>query len=126
MFALHDGQRRLPNDWPIEVRRISARLIVIDGYEQLSRASRFWLKRRCRREGWGLLVTAHDNVGFETLLCTKSTLAIVQAVVKQLLADSEMTVDPEAVARCFAASKENVRETLFSLYDDVERRTSPS
>ena len=64
MFALHDGQRRLPGDWLIEVSRTSARLIIIDGYEQLSRASRFWLKRRCRREGWGLLVTAHDNVGF--------------------------------------------------------------
>jgi hypothetical protein len=123
IFALHDGQRRMPSDWPDEARRVSARLIVVDGYEQLSRASRFWLKRRCRREGWGLLVTAHRDVGLETVFRTQSTLATTQAVVGELLAGTETVVGLAAVARCFAASSGNVRETLFALYDYVEQQS---
>jgi hypothetical protein len=67
VFALRDGQRRMPAEWVEQARAAAARAIVVDGYEQLSRTSRWRLKARCRREQWGLLITAHHDVGFPTL-----------------------------------------------------------
>ena len=118
--ALHDGARRLPANWPGEAKSASANLIVIDGYEQLSAPSRFAVKARCRRLGWGLLVTAHRDVGFPTLFSTASNLEATQAVVRRLLGDDAACVSPQVVAECFAACAGNVRETLFALYDRWE------
>src|SRR5262249_28626217 len=62
-FSLHDGQRRLPVRLA-SLQEIDANTIIaVDGYEQLSRWNRFWLKRFCRRRGCGLIVTAHASVG---------------------------------------------------------------
>ena len=61
MVALHDGQPPHPlslTEWrPLDGRS----LLIIDGYEQLSRRSRslVWLKQKL--QGFGLLVTAHAD-----------------------------------------------------------------
>jgi hypothetical protein len=117
--ALHDGGRRMPADWACQAKSLSANLIVVDGYEQLSTVSRIRLKARCRRLGWGLLVTAHRDVGLTTLFSTAPTLETTQVVVRRLLGDAAC-MPPRIVAECYAACAGNVRETLFALYDRWE------
>ncbi len=75
-IALRDRQRRLPRDWEIQAAQATAGLIVVDGYEQLGRWARAMLKRRCRKRGWGLLVTAHSDVGLPTLLLTAPSVEL--------------------------------------------------
>jgi hypothetical protein len=118
--ALHDGARRLPADWTGQAKSAAANLIVIDGYEQLSVLSRFHVKAHCRRLGWGLLVTAHRDVGFPTLFSTAPSLAATQVVVRRLVGDDAVCVAPQIVSECFAACAGNIRETLFALYDRWE------
>jgi hypothetical protein len=120
VFALHDGQRKMPRAWMAQARALQARLIVVDGYEQLNWLSRTVLKRRCARAGWGLLVTAHADVNLPTLARIEPDVAIAQAVVARLLPPGE-AMDREMVAESFAAANGNMREMLFALYDRYER-----
>jgi hypothetical protein len=115
--GLRDGARRMPAGWTDSAAAIGAKLIVIDGYEQLAAWSRFLVKRQCRRRGWGLLVTAHHDAGFPTLLVTSPSLQTVQELVARLLEGDDVRIAPQIVAECFAASEGDVRETLFRLYD---------
>jgi energy-coupling factor transporter ATP-binding protein EcfA2 len=124
VFALHDGQRWLPRGWEQTVGQAESRLVVIDGYEQLGYLSRCWVAWRCRRRGWGLLVTAHQDVGFPTLIRTASSMPIAQAVVEQLLGGQRSGVDAQTVAECYSASGGNVREMLFALYDRHQKQCS--
>jgi hypothetical protein len=120
LFALHDAQRSLPWDRVRQARAESARLMIVDGYQQLSFWNRLRLKRVCRRQGWGLLVTAHRDVGFPTLLRTGPSLDLAQAVVAQLMPAGEIRISPASVAKRFAQYQGNLRETLFALYDLYE------
>ncbi len=122
MICLHDGQRRLPRDWTAQAVRAAASLVIIDGYEQLSAWSRVWVKWHCRRRGWGLLVTAHDEAGFPTLLRSVAGLRVAQDVVDRLLPAGDDSIDEAIVAAHFAAARGNVREMLFGLYDHHERQ----
>lgn len=115
--ALRNGARRMPLRWHREARSAGANLIVVDGYEQLGLAGRIALSARCRRRGWGLLVTAHRHVGLPTLLTIAPSVATTQAVVHRLVGHDSARVSPELVAACFADCGGNVRETLFALYD---------
>jgi energy-coupling factor transporter ATP-binding protein EcfA2 len=118
---LHDGQRRLPVT--LEPRELGpAGLVVVDGYEQLGGVARARLRWRCRRRGWGLLVTAHRPVGLPTLLETAPSPALAQALVRRLTAGRPQQIDEEEVAAAFAAHAGDVRETLFALYDLYEAR----
>ena len=119
-MALHDEQRRLTGDWTRQAHAAGASLIVVDGYEQLGRLARWSLGWHCRRHGWGLLVTAHVDVGLPTLATLAPNLVVAQAVVDRLLQRGENSISREIVAECFAASDGNVRETLFALYDRYE------
>jgi hypothetical protein len=120
LFALHDAQRSLPRDWVRQARADSARLVIVDGYQLLSYWNRLGLKRVCRQHGWGLLATAHRDVGFPTLARTDPSLDVAQAVVAQLLPAGEITISPAAVAQSFAQCRGNLREMLFALYDQYE------
>jgi len=119
---MHDDEHGLPGDWLSAARRDGARLIIVDGYEQLSHWSRFWLKLRCRQNGWRLLVTVHEDAGFVTLFQTSASLPVVQAVVDRLLPGGDASITPATVSESFVASGGNVRETLFALYDYYERQ----
>jgi energy-coupling factor transporter ATP-binding protein EcfA2 len=121
-FDLHDGQRSMSEGWVEQARRTAADTILVDGYEQLSWWSRWRLSRECRRNAWSLLVTAHADVGLPTLLRVTPTLDDAQAVVARLLTGTAPLVTPDDVAECFAATGNNLRETLFALYDRHERR----
>lgn len=120
LIALHAGQHRLPHS-PGDLLDDPASLLIVDGYEQLSRFAKWRLLRACRRRGAGLLVTSHAPVGLPTLYAVEPSLATTQAIVRDLT-DESACVEEAEVARCFEAHGGNIRETLFALYDLVERR----
>ncbi len=125
-FPLHDGRRRLPAELVASFPCDAATLIVVDGYEQLSRFSRGRLDRLCRRSACGLLVTAHGPTPLVELLRAQTDLSLAQRIVSRLLAARPGCISAEEVAHAFAAQSGNLRETLFTLYDLVERRRADS
>ena len=125
--TLRGGQRRLPQDllsgwkeWNSQV------LVIVDGYEQLGRLSRWRLKRQCRRSGAGLLVTSHTDAGLPLLYKVQPSLPVVRQLVAQLLVDQPGVLTDDEVAAGFEAWKGNVRELLFALYDLYELRRHDS
>lgn len=122
LVELHDGQRRLPGgllrtDCPAEPT-----VLIVDGYEQLGRLSRFRLKRFCRRGGLGLLVTSHRPVGLPDLYRLTADLELLQRLVEQIQRDYPVHVTADEVAERFVENGGNVREVLFALYDLYENR----
>ena len=118
---LRDAQRSMPAGWTRAVADSLANQVVIDGFEQLNAWNRWRVRLCCRRRGWGLLVTAHRDVGLPRLFETASDLQTAQAIVGQLLASETTTIAPEVVAEHFRAAGGNLRETLFRLYDVWEQ-----
>jgi energy-coupling factor transporter ATP-binding protein EcfA2 len=134
-ISLHDGQRSLPNNWrtqpdahgphaPQSPPALNENcLIIIDGYEQLSRWSRLRLRWLCWRSGAGLLVTAHGPVGFPLLFHTQPTVELAQLIVGGLLANydpNQVRLNSSDITGAFVKHAGNLRETLFALYDLVE------
>jgi hypothetical protein len=128
--ALHDGQRTLPAEAWRELLRPAARVVVIDGYEQLSRWQHWRLRRLCRRRGHGLLATAHTPVGLPVLLRLSVTPETAGRVVECLLAPAPeaTTLRPNAAEMAARLRRQggNFREVLFELYDEWERRRRPT
>lgn len=121
-FALHAGEKRLPDcageaqGWNGDTQ------VVIDGYEQLSWWARRWIDHKCRASGAGLLVTSHESVGLPALYQTAISLDVLQAIVVTLLPPGPPIVSPEDVAQAFQHHGPSVRESLFALYDLYEQR----
>ncbi len=122
LIELHDGQRRLPVDLGAEPRLEAGSLIVIDGYEQLSRFSRFRVRRFCRRQEVGLLVTAHRPVGLPPLYRSNVSIETAEQVVAWLLGEAEPLVTKDQLADCLQNHGGDLRESLFALYDLHERK----
>lgn len=128
-IALHDRQRHLPKEFLNSILESAAELsgsllVIVDGYEQLGRWSRFRLKRLCRRCKCGLLVTAHQPVGLPMLHRADSSLQTAYRVVEHLQRGSATPVDSAEIARCYARQKGNMRDMLFDLYDLHEKQRS--
>ena len=117
-FVLRDGQRTLPKR-PSQDQQ----LVVIDGYEQLGWLARRSLKRRMKSSCERLLVTAHRDVGFETLFETRVTRETVRNIVQELLDDQQASIRiqqllaDEVIDGLLLRHGQNVREMLFELYD---------
>jgi hypothetical protein len=118
---LHDGQRALPPGALAEAGNVGADLLIVDGYDQLSRISRLRLKWQLWRRGWGAIVTAHREVGYPTLYRTSATVELTERIVARLLPTEDPSIAQQAIAASFYAAGGNVRETLFALYDHFER-----
>jgi hypothetical protein len=102
---------------------VPRRLLVIDGYEQLSRWSRLWLQRRCRCVGHGLLVSAHRPLlALRVVYRTQVDPDMAWRVVRHLLRGEACPFTPEDLAGRLAAKGGNLRELLFDLYDRYEAR----
>jgi hypothetical protein len=125
---LIEGDRRLAAGVLRRLERQPAMQLVVDGYEQLGRLARRRLKRLCRRQRHGLLVTAHRPTGLPPIWQTHGDLRTVETLVAHLTAvqcehPRLATVAPDDVAQAFRTAGGNVRETLFELYDLYERRS---
>jgi hypothetical protein len=139
LIKLADGAKRLPEEPRLQIQQlIRARaleknerhdfpkcILVVDGYEQLGRISRWRVSRMCRRHSCGLLITAHDDRrvgGMPIIFRTQSDLATVQFLVDRLLPAHGGAIQPDDVAAAFAQHNGNVRETFFELYELFEKR----
>jgi len=123
LIGLHDGQRCLGVELKRSTEIDASTVLIVDGYEQLGHASRFRLRRFCRRRGIGLLVTAHLSVGLPELFHTATSLELAQQVVAQILGKQSTLVTAEDVAERFSRHDGDLRETLFDLYDLYEHRS---
>jgi hypothetical protein len=78
LYTLHRGEKRLPivgtdlQSWD------GTTIVLVDGYEQLGGWNRTMLKRICRQQRAGLLVTAHEPAGFPPLFTTSVTVDLAQ------------------------------------------------
>jgi len=122
LMTLHDRERRLPLRLQSDVRFRPPAVLMVDGYEQLSHWSRLMLKRTCRRQGVGLLVTTHTSVGLPDIFRTVVTSDLAGQIVHLLLGDREPPFTPEEVSRCLSRHRGDLREALFELYDLFEKR----
>lgn len=125
-FELHDGQRSLGVPWG-RLAEGGTTLIVVDGYEQLWRWNRWRLRRQCRRDNLGLLITAHADMGLPWLYRTACDQATALAVVERLLRDCEgkhqealRCVLIDHAAGAYHQHQGNCRDLLFELYDVYE------
>ena len=123
-IALHDGQRRLPVDFPapnLNGSNKARTVIVVDGYEQLGRLERWRLRRRCQRQAWGLLVVVHASVGLPTICELNISNELANRVVSGLLDEREFTANEPLIAELLRRHRGNLRDVLFDLYDRYER-----
>jgi hypothetical protein len=122
LITLHDGERSLAAYQDALASADAHTLLVIDGYEQLSRFSRWRVRRFCNRRGCGLLITAHRSVGLPTLANTTVDFDTALAVIRALA--GEPVADRATIERSWHAHCGNVRDVLFDLYDLHELRRS--
>ncbi len=99
-------------------------IVILDGYEQLRFWSRFFVERMARTRSMSILATAHGPIrGFETIWRTSVSESSSQWVVEQLLQQtgSQMNANElmqsEAWSRSRAKHDQNLRESLFDMYD---------
>lgn len=117
VVELHEHERHLPAT--VWSPREGPTLLVIDGYEQLGWWSRRRVQNHCRRQGWGLLVTAHRELGLPELYRTGVTPELAAVIVDGLRGD-ERPLDTPDLGRRLAHHRGNLREVLFELYDRYE------
>ena len=121
-FTLHQDEKRVPvsgadlKSWDAETQ------VIVDGYEQLGGWSRTILKRVCRRQRAGLLVTVHESVGLPLLFCTSVSLELAQQLVKELSASCPPLITADDVVESYRRHQGNLREVFFELYDLYESR----
>ncbi|KAA5541383.1 hypothetical protein FYK55_17585 [Roseiconus nitratireducens] len=99
-------------------------LLVVDGWEQLGRLSRWWISRSSGSNKVTLLVTAHHRpAGFTVIHETAASSQLVRALAKELTKDSpyriQKMVDDQIKSRRVNL-RTNVRDLWFEMYDLVE------
>lgn len=123
--TLREEERRLPARW----WRFDGehRVVFLDGAEQLARLGLWRVQRRCRREGLGLLATAHRPLGLPALYRTEVSEAMARRLAERILASCPQAprlVEPDEAAAALRAAKGDLRAALFALYDLYEERWS--
>ena len=114
-YTLHSGEKRLPiaggelKSWDAETQ------VIIDGFEQLGGWNRSMLKRVCRQQGAGLLVTSHQSVGLPTLFSPAVTPQLAQQLVAGLLSPDCRRIAPNDVARVSSGTGEIAQSVLRTL-----------
>ena len=115
------GQRVSTLDWPRDS------IVILDGYEQISLWSRWWIQTASWQKRIRLLVTTHQPLRrFDLLWRTSVDKQSAEWIVKNMLRLSNQE-DWEEKLPLLLSSKEwsdsrarhgqNIRETLFDMYD---------
>lgn len=120
-YCLHQGQRHLPMKWT-DCSLQKATQVIVDGFEQLSKLSRYRLKRYCRKFNKGLLVTTHQTLGIANLISLQPDIRTALRIVTYLQRNHVEVIHAEDVHRHYQDHPQNLRELLFSLYDLFEQR----
>jgi energy-coupling factor transporter ATP-binding protein EcfA2 len=124
--TLRDGQRRLPRHFLRGALSLPQLLVIVDGYEQLSRLSRAWLQWKCQRSAAGLLITSHISTGLPPLVRLQPDLTLVEQLVAELTQFRPSAITSADIAASHACRGSNVRELLFDLYDRHEAASGAS
>jgi len=119
-IELHDGQRRPPIHLGDALQHEPFDLVVVDGYEQLSRFHRYRLRAFCQKHKLGLVVTSHTSVCLPELFRTAVTPELAQQIVADLLHENPSAITPEMIADRLAHHQGNLREVLMDLYSLYE------
>ncbi|MFO0930816.1 MAG: hypothetical protein U0736_27920 [Gemmataceae bacterium] len=115
---LHTDRRTFPTLTPT----VPPPLLVVDGYEQLGWWTRRRIQARCRQWGWGLMVTAHRDLGLPTLFRTAVTPALARAIVDTLVPPADHASFAQVdLSAGLVRHRGNLREVLFDLYDLYEQ-----
>ena len=106
----------------------SGGLLIVDGWEQLGRATRWRTTKRAASRKVTLLVTAHHRTpGWSVLHETQLTSKLIRALANDLLKDHpyelRKMIDSNLKRRKLLPST-NIRELWFELYDLVENDRS--
>ena len=105
-----------------------ADLLVLDGYEQLSRFERGCVLLRTWQRGVRLLVTSHRKTALDTLCELSVSEATAREVVERLLSGSSDVASPsiDDLHLRLQQHQGNMRDVLMDLYDEVESRKDRS
>lgn len=117
--TLRRGQRRLPKtDRRRLLRDLGPRdVLLIDGAQELSRGSWWWLRSRSRAAG-GLVVTSHREGLLPTLLRCGTSPKLLEELVAELLgAEERGDLAALDLPTLYERHGGNVREALWELYD---------
>ncbi|MEL6104992.1 MAG: ATP-binding protein [Planctomycetota bacterium] len=99
-------------------------LVVIDGWEQLSRIARWRISQSAFGRNLTLLVTSHQRFsGWSVLYETKASVELVRALAGDLLSDSPHRVRKlieEKLKTKRLLPHANIRELWFEFYDVVQ------
>lgn len=102
----------------------NGRILILDGFEQLSRLLRYWLIATTKLRKTGLLVTAHTAVPLPTLYATSMNLETAVRVIRHVhptwLEDAHRK---SALASLLEKHHQNLREVMMDLYDAVEQQS---
>ena len=102
-------------------------LLVIDGYEQLSRAARCMAVLLTWSSGAGILVTSHRQTCLPTLIDTHVDVSTAQGLLQNLLphdmTDRERYLELSRLKQMLDDHHGNLREVFMQLYDEVESRS---
>lgn len=114
----------MPAGWVKQVRQeavsVQPAIVIVDGYEQLNWLAIRRLRRKCLRLRWGLLVSAHRDIGLPTMHRTASTLELAVSLVGQLTGE-QPPIDRDVIRRAFVNHNGNLRDVFFELYDHYEQ-----
>jgi hypothetical protein len=101
-----------------------AAILVIDGYEQLTRWGRWRLLKSARRRAFGLIVTSHKPTGLPLLYRMSPNLELVKRLIGRYLPSHHDRIMTADIERAWRRHRGNVRELFFDLYDVFEARRS--
>ncbi|MFQ5611574.1 MAG: hypothetical protein ACE5H9_05520 [Anaerolineae bacterium] len=122
-YFLNQAQRSLPSRWQSGSPPV---FYAVDGAEQLSGWSWWRLRRRCRQQGCGLLITAHHSLKLPPLYTTRAAEPEFLCRLVTALAGPDETPDPSFARELCRRHRGNIRLILFELYDHWEKRRRSS
>lgn len=120
------SQKTLEIPFNFDVEKKSAffdrKILVFDGFEQLSFANRIIIRTFCRMNHLGLLLTSHaPMIGVPVLFRTIPSVSTIRQLLDFLLEDyEEFKIGDSEVETLLKNFHNDVREMLFSLYDAFE------
>ncbi|TWT91313.1 ATP-binding protein [Stieleria varia] len=105
-------------------------LLVVDGWEQLSRYSRYRLARSAFLRNINLLATAHRRItGWTVVAETSTSPEMIQSLAGDLLAETPHEIKKlvaDQIKSRRVSERTNVRELWFDMYDVVAKAQTES
>ncbi len=114
--------RALPIDPDSSNAWSESTLVVVEGFELLSRGNSRKIETWCNERKAGLLITCHASQRLPLLYKTDVTLELAKLVVAQVLPEGCELISQADIEQSFSKHGQCLRELLFGLYDLYEQR----